>query len=46
MAFSGYNFKDREDALPFAVPQNQGADFEFAKLLATKINAYVAFGYI
>ncbi len=46
MTFSGYNFKDKADAYPFAVRQNEGIDFHFAKMLAIKLKCYVAFGYI
>lgn len=46
MAFTGYNFKDQEDALPMAVAQNEGPDFEFARKLALRLNVYVAFGYM
>jgi hypothetical protein len=46
MSFTGYNFRSREDALPFAVSQDKGPDFIFAQDLAIRLNAYVAFGYI
>lgn len=46
MAFPGYNFKNHEDALPYAVEVNQGIDFEFAREIATKLKAYVGLGYI
>jgi protein N-terminal amidase len=46
MAFMGYNFENASDALPFSVKQNSGVDFEFARSLAVRLKAYVAFGYI
>lgn len=46
MSFVGYNFATANEALPFAVKQDEGIDFDFAKEIATKTKAYVAFGYI
>jgi len=46
MAFTGYNFANAADALPFSVKQNSGVDFEFARSIAVRLKAYVAFGYI
>jgi protein N-terminal amidase len=46
IAFPGYNFKNHEDALPHAVEVNQGLDFDFAREIATRLKAYVGFGYI
>jgi hypothetical protein len=46
MTFVGYCFKDHLDALPFAVVYGQGAEFDYAKSLAKRLNAYVFFGYI
>jgi hypothetical protein len=31
MAFTGYNFKDKQDAMPLAVNFGQGEEFEFAR---------------
>jgi protein N-terminal amidase len=46
MSFLGYNFENFEDALQYAVQQNEGIEFDFVKELAARIKAYVAFGYI
>jgi predicted amidohydrolase len=46
MSFTGYNFVNHEDALPYSVAQNEGIDFEFAKQEALRLKSYVAFGYI
>lgn len=32
--------------MPYAVSYDEGVDFEFAKKIAVKTKAYVAFGYI
>jgi predicted amidohydrolase len=46
IAFVGYNFANPQDALPHAVYPDQGIDFEFAREIATRLEAYVGFGYI
>lgn len=46
MSFVGYNFATAKEAMPFAVRQDEGTDFDFAKEIASKTKAYVAFGYI
>lgn len=46
LAFTGYNFANPADALPLSVKQNSGVDFEFARSIAVRLKAYVAFGYI
>lgn len=46
MSFTGYDFKDYDDALPFSVRFGEGEEFQYATLLAKRLNAYVLFGYI
>jgi hypothetical protein len=46
MSFTGYDFKDYNDALPLAVKFGEGEEFEYASRLSKRINAYVLFGYI
>ena len=46
MSFTGYNFANPAEALPLSVQQDSGLDFEFARSIARRLQAYVAFGYI
>ena len=46
MSFTGYNFKDADDALPMAVTAGEGEEFEFASSEAQRLNSYVLFGYV
>lgn len=46
MSFIGYNFKDKEDALPYSHKQGEGDEFEFVRKIAIRLKSYVAFGYI
>lgn len=48
MAFTGYNFKDQEDALPLAVTyaDPNSLDFQFAIRESQRLGCYVVFGYL
>lgn len=46
MSFTGYNFKDYNDAFPMSVKYGEGPEFEYAYGLAKRLKAYVLFGYI
>ena len=46
MAFSGYNFQDKQHVLPMAVLYGQGDEFEYCRALSLKLNCYVLFGYV
>jgi len=45
MAFTGYNFKSKEDIRPFLEESTKGTTFEFCSSLAKKLKSYVIVGY-
>ena len=46
MSFTGYNFENAEKIMPMAVTFGEGEEFEYAKSLSMRLNAYVLFGYV